>query len=92
MQVEPCEFNTLVNFEISTLIDRLNIYLMIIYPIIISDFFSYIKHNVKINNYFKTITFLFFFIYIFFTLYVWINYASHSNYWVPYKSLLYEYI
>jgi len=91
MQKEPCRFETFVNFEISTLIDRLNIYLMIIYPVIISDFFSYINHNAKIDNYFKVVTYLIFFIYIFFTLHIWINGATHSGYWVPYKSILYEY-
>ena len=83
-----CAKEFLVQFQISTLIDRLHIYLMIIYPLIVADLFKYLhfKYNEKSNIF--VILYSLYFLFIFTQLYLWLNFANHSKYWVPFNSVL----
>ena len=84
-----CAKEFLVQFQISTLIDRLHIYLMIIYPFIIADLFKYIHFKFNQNNQFLKILYSVYFLFIFAQLYLWLNFANHSEYWLPFNNILF---
>ena len=84
-----CAKEFLVQFQSSTLIDRLHIYLMIIYPFIIADLFKYIHFKFNQNNQYLKILYSVYFLFIFAQLYLWLNFANHSEYWLPFNNILF---
>lgn len=85
-----CAKEVIVQFQISTLIDRIHIYFMIIYPLIISDLFKYIHTKFNQNMQILLSTYLIYFLFIFTQLYLWLNFANHSKYWLPYRNILFN--
>ena len=70
--------------DASTALDRIALYAIPIQLVV----FSYLPDIFKIGGHFNKLIILVIIFYYFLTLFVWLNFAAHSNKWIPYDSLL----
>ncbi len=73
-----------VNFA-STAVDRVSLYFTPIQIVVFARLPQLLKDSVPV----RTITWLIVLFY-FLVLYVWLNYATHARYWVPYQNALFD--